>query len=131
MNSTVNTIVVGGGQAGLATSYHLAQQGREHLVLEQSDGPGNAWRNHRWDSFVLNTPNWQTHLPGAEYQGHDPDGFKSRDEFVAYLDQYVKRFSLPIRYCTRVDRMERENVTRNYLVTTQNGTRIAARNVVI
>src|SRR5215470_6212931 len=77
MAEFVETIIVGGGQAGLSVSYYLSQQGRDHVVLEQSNQPGNAWRNHRWDSFVLNTPNWQTRLPGAEYQGDDPDGFMS------------------------------------------------------
>lgn len=89
MTTHVNTAVIGAGQAGLAVSYHLTQQARDHLVLEQSDGPADAWRNHRWDSFTLNTPNWQTRLPGADDQGCDPDGFKSRDEIVAYLEQYA------------------------------------------
>jgi putative flavoprotein involved in K+ transport len=102
----LETIIVGGGQAGLSVSYYLSRQGRAHVVLEQSDKPGNAWRNHRWDSFALNTPNWQSWLPGAEYQGSDPDGFISRDEVVTYLEQYVARFHLPIRYCVRVTEVE-------------------------
>jgi len=69
MPEYVETIIVGGGQAGLAVSYYLTQLGREHVVLEQSDKPGNAWRNHRWDSFALNTPNWQTTLPGGRISG--------------------------------------------------------------
>ena len=80
MLDQVGTIIVGGGQAGLALSYYLKLQGRGHVVLEQSNKAGNAWRNHRWDSFVLNTPNWQTRLPGAEYQGNDPDGLVVRPE---------------------------------------------------
>ena len=90
MAEFVQTIIVGGGQAGLSVSYYLSRQGRDHVVLEQSDQPGNAWRNHRWDSFVLNTPNWQTRLPGAEYQGDDPDGFMSREEVVTYLEKYYR-----------------------------------------
>jgi putative flavoprotein involved in K+ transport len=62
MRTYVNTLIVGGGQAGLTVSYYLTEQGREHLVLEQSNKPAEAWRNHRWDSFTLNTPNWQTRL---------------------------------------------------------------------
>src|SRR5262245_53518420 len=99
MAEFVQTIIVGGGQAGLSVSYYLSRQGRDHVVLEQSNQPGNAWRNHRWDSFVLNTPNWQTRLPGAEYQGDDPDGFMSRKEVVTYLEKYVERFHLPVRHC--------------------------------
>src|SRR5262245_39504734 len=98
MHTQVDTIIVGGGQAGLSVSYYLTRQGRDHLVLEQSGKPAEAWRNHRWDSFTLNTPNWQTRLPGAEYKGSDPDGFMSRDDVVAYLETYIERFHLPVRY---------------------------------
>ena len=56
----IDTVIIGGGQAGLSVSYYLTRQRREHVVLEQADVPGNAWRNHRWDSFTLNTPNWQS-----------------------------------------------------------------------
>src|SRR5829696_5971267 len=54
----IDTVIVGGGQAGLATSYYLTQQGREHVVLEQAARAANVWRNERWDSFTLVTPNW-------------------------------------------------------------------------
>jgi putative flavoprotein involved in K+ transport len=53
-----NAVIIGGGQAGLSVSYYLSQQGVEHVVFEQADAPAEAWRNHRWDSFTLNTPNW-------------------------------------------------------------------------
>src|SRR5215468_7682374 len=131
MTTHVNTVVVGAGQAGLAVSYHLTRLARDHLVLEQSDGPADAWRNHRWDSFALNTPNWQSQLPGADDRGADPDGFKSRDEIVAYLEQYAARFQLPIRYRTRVDKIERLGRWGSYLVTNHDGSSILARNVVV
>ena len=67
----VETIIIGAGQAGLSTSYYLKQLGREHLVLEQMDKVGGAWRNDRWDSFTLLTPNWTIKLPGAHYAGDD------------------------------------------------------------
>ena len=122
MAESVQTIIVGGGQAGLSVSYYLSQQGRDHVVLEQSNQPGNAWRNHRWDSFVLNTPNWQTRLPGAEYQGDDPDGFMSREEVVTYLEKYVERFHLPVRYCARVTKVEQNSRCNSYCITTNRGT---------
>jgi putative flavoprotein involved in K+ transport len=131
MTEHVDTIVVGGGQAGLAVSYYLSQHGREHVVLEQSDGPANAWRNHRWDSFTLNTPNWQTRMPGAEYQGDDPDGFMERDEVVSYLEQYVSRFRLPVRYLVAVASVEQNSRGDSYLVTTNRGVPSRARNVVV
>jgi len=75
MSQKVDTIIVGGGQAGLATSYHLARRSCEHVVLEQAAQAANAWRNDRWESFTLLTPNWSFRLPGAEYDGPAPDDF--------------------------------------------------------
>jgi len=106
MTTHTDTLVVGGGQAGLAMSYHLARQGRPHLVLEQAAQAGNAWRNGRWDSFTLVTPNWTTRLPGAEYDGPDPDGFLPKNDLVAYFEHYVERFNLPVRYGVRVESVE-------------------------
>ena len=98
----IETIIVGGGQAGLATSYHLKQLGREHLVVEAAEKAGNAWRNDRWDSFTLVTPNWSVQLPGAHYNGNYPDSFMPKDEIVAYFEQYVEKFELPIQFNTSV-----------------------------
>src|SRR5215470_7258765 len=127
MTTQVNTLVVGGGQAGLAVSYFLTLQGRDHLVLEQASAPADAWRNHRWDSFTLNTPNWQSQLPGAPHPG-DPDAFMSRGEIVAYLERYAER--LPVRYGRRVTSVERDAQWGAYVVATSEET-FVARNVVI
>lgn len=99
---TIETIIVGGGQAGLATSYHLKQLGREHVIFETADKPAHAWRSDRWDSFTFVTPNWTIQLPGAEYNGSDPDGFLDRAEIVAYFEDYVKKFDLPVQFNTTV-----------------------------
>ena len=115
MTIQANTIIVGGGQGGLSTSYHLTQQGRDHMILEQADQVAGPWRN-RWDSFTLITPNWMTRLPGAEYQGDDPDGFSARDEVVASFEKYVERFDLPIRYGIPV--ISVEPIKAGYLVST-------------
>jgi putative flavoprotein involved in K+ transport len=98
----IETVIVGGGQAGLATSYHLKQLGRDHIVFEAVEKAGHAWRNDRWDSFTLVTPNWSVQLPGAHYNGNDPDGFMPKDEIVAYFERYVERFNLPIQFGTSV-----------------------------
>lgn len=93
---SIDTVVVGGGQAGLAMSYYLKQIGRDHVVLEKAPAVANAWRNQRWDSFTLVTPNFQVRMPGAEYDGNDRDGFMSLAEVVQYFDDYVERFRLPV-----------------------------------
>src|SRR5262249_16650455 len=90
-----------------------------------------AWRNHRWDSFTLNTPNWRTRLPGAEYEGSDPDGFMSRSDVIAYLENYVAKFHLPVRYSVSVERVERNETTGLYLIRTNDGHAVTAWNVVI
>ncbi|HEY7034788.1 MAG TPA: NAD(P)-binding domain-containing protein [Thermomicrobiales bacterium] len=98
----LETIVVGGGQAGLATSYYLTQHAHEHIVLERAPQAATTWRNERWDSFTLVTPNWGVKMPGAEYDGPHPDAYMPRDEVVAYFERYVDRFRLPVQYETRV-----------------------------
>jgi putative flavoprotein involved in K+ transport len=129
MNTYLETIIIGGGQAGLAVSYYLSRQGRPHVVLEQAAEAGNAWRNHRWDSFTLNTPNWQSALPGARIPG-DPDSFLTRDEIVAYFEHYVERFHLPVRYGVRVESVVPKVSGRGYVVETSIG-RFEADNVVV
>ena len=127
MTEQVDTIIVRGGQGGLATSYHLTLQGREHVILEQAERAAEAWR-HRWDSFTLITPNWMTRLPGAEYQGDDPDGFMPRDKVIAYFEEYVEQLELPIRYRVRVTSVE--PIEAGYLVRTDQA-EFKAANVVI
>ncbi|MGO8920832.1 MAG: MSMEG_0569 family flavin-dependent oxidoreductase [Stellaceae bacterium] len=91
----VPVIIVGGGQAGLSVSWHLGQQGVEHLILERHVAC-HAWRAERWDSFCLVTPNWQCQLPGFTYAGDDPHGFMVRHEIVDYLDAYIASFDPPL-----------------------------------
>lgn len=127
MTEHVDTIVVGAGQGGLSSSYHLLQQGCEHIILEKNDQIARPWRS-RWDSFTLVTPNWMLKLPGAEYQGDDPDGFMPRDEVVAYFEAYVERFKMPIRYGVQVTSVEPSET--GYLLSTNDGD-FKAANVVI
>lgn len=123
------TVIIGAGQAGLATSYELSRLGREHVVLEQASQVANAWRTGRWDSFTLVTPNWSVRMPGAPYDGPDRDGFMPRDEVVAYFERYVERFQLPVRVKAGVDAVEPDDAG-GYRVRTAAGS-IAATNVVI
>ncbi|MHB8135382.1 MAG: NAD(P)-binding domain-containing protein [Anaerolineaceae bacterium] len=130
MVTKIETIIVGGGQGGLSTSYFLSQLGLEHVVLEQAGKAGNVWRNDRWDSFTLLTPNWSFRLPGAVYQGKDPEGFMARDEIVTRFEQYVEHFHLPIQYNVRVNSIEQNELSGGYRVNTGDST-LEARNVVI
>jgi putative flavoprotein involved in K+ transport len=91
----VGTVVIGAGQAGLANSYELTRRGLDHVVLERGR-IGEAWRG-RWDSLYMILPNWFNGLPGFPYQGDEPDGFQSRDEWVANLARYAEEFALPVR----------------------------------
>lgn len=86
--------MIGAGSAGLAVSHQLSQLDVEHVVYERAR-VGEAWRG-RWDSFCLVTPNWTMSLPGAPYDGDDPEGFVHRDEIVDYLERYASRSELPI-----------------------------------
>src|SRR5215470_6614967 len=95
MIEAFDVVVIGGGQAGLATSYELTQAGVEHVVLERGR-VGETWRG-RWDSFCLVTPNWTVQLPGGVYDGDDPDGFMLRDEIVEFLERYASSFTAPVR----------------------------------
>ncbi|BCJ50358.1 FAD-dependent oxidoreductase [Actinoplanes sp. NBRC 14428] len=99
-------VVVGGGQAGLSMSWHLGALGVEHVVLER-DRVGHEWRDRRWDTFCLVTPNWQVDLPGFPYAGDDPDGFMSGAEVVEHLEKYASSFAPPLREGVTVTRLRR------------------------
>src|SRR5215216_2276370 len=92
---SVAVAIVGGGQAGLATSRELTKAGLEHVVLERGR-VGETWRS-RWDSFCLVTPNWAVQLPEGQYAGSEPDGFMPRDEFVACIERYAAESGAPMR----------------------------------
>jgi putative flavoprotein involved in K+ transport len=91
----IDCVVIGAGQAGLATSFHLSRLGVEHVVLERGR-VAETWRT-RWDSFHLNTPNWCTQLPGLDLAGHEPDAFATRAEIVAQIAGYAKSIGAPVR----------------------------------
>lgn len=91
----VHVVVVGAGQAGLAVSHELAEVEIPHLVLERG-AIGQTWRG-RWDSFCLVLPNWTVQLPGAHYDGPDPDGYMPKGSLIAYLERYARSFAAPIR----------------------------------
>ncbi len=114
----VEVVIIGGGQAGLALSYYLTEQGRGHLILEQGRLV-ESWRSKRWDSLRLIAPNWSLRLPGFTYTGDDPDGFMGKDEVVSHLETYARSFGAPMREGLRVTGIERTSDDTRFLVRTQ------------
>jgi putative flavoprotein involved in K+ transport len=100
-------VVVGGGQAGLAIGYFLAQQERDFTILEAAEEPAAAWRQ-RWDSLKLFTPARYNSLPGLAFSG-DPPGHPGRDEVAAYLTDYASHFDLPVELGSRVRSIRKPN----------------------
>jgi putative flavoprotein involved in K+ transport len=91
----VSVAVIGGGQAGLSASYHLKQNGIDHVIFEKNT-IAHAWKTQRWDAFCLVTPNWQCQLPGFPYRGDDPKGFMLRDDIVKYVADYARHIEAPV-----------------------------------
>jgi putative flavoprotein involved in K+ transport len=107
LNAHYSAVVVGGGQAGLSASHHLTRAGLDHVVFEKRTAM-HKWRDERWDSFCLVTPNWQCQLPDHPYDGDDPHGFMVKEEILAYLDRFVRKVSAPVMEHTAVVAVERE-----------------------
>lgn len=129
MTQQIDIVIIGGGQAGLALSYYLTQQGRAHVVLERGR-VAETWRSQRWDSFTLVTPNWMTQLPGFPYQGEDPDGFLLHDEIVLTLEHYAQSFQAPLRCGVQATSVRLKPEGDGYLVETNRDTYVTA-NVVL
>ena len=102
----VETVVIGAGQAGLATGYHLARRGREFVILDANQRIGDAWRT-RWDSLRLFTPARYDGLPGSPFPA-PAWSFPTKDEVADYLEAYAARFELPVRTGVHVDGLSRE-----------------------
>src|SRR5688572_13833875 len=122
----LDTIVIGGGQAGLAIGYHLMRQGRDFAILDEHDRIGDAWRL-RWDSMRLFTPAKFDGLAGMPFPG-DRLGFPTKDEQADYLESYAARFRLPVHTGIRVDRLWREG---DHFVVSGGERRWESENVVV
>lgn len=96
-----DVVVIGAGHAGLSTSFCLAERSIDHVVLERGE-VAHSWRSERWDSLTLLTPNWQSRLPGFQYQGSDPDGYMSMPELIAFIEQYAHTIDAPVQTGTEV-----------------------------
>ena len=89
-------VIIGAGQAGLAMSRCLTERSIDHVLLERGE-VASSWRTGRWDSLRLLTPSWQSRLPGFRYDGDDPDSFRTLPETIAFLEDYARLVSPPLR----------------------------------
>ena len=114
----ITTVGIGAGHSGLAASRCLTARSIDHVVLERGE-TANSWRRERWDSLRLLTPNWQSRLPGYQYDGGDPDGYMSMREVVEFISRYAVVAAAPVRTHTTVTSVTPTDV--GYTVTTNTG----------
>ena len=92
----IDTLIVGAGQAGIALSEHLGEQGIPYLVLEKSR-IAEAWRTSRWDALMTNGPVWHDRFPNLEFKGNAPDEFVGKERVVAYIEEYAEMVNATVR----------------------------------
>ncbi len=127
LKKSVNTVVVGAGQAGIAVSEHLSNQGTDHLVLERSR-IAERWRSERWDSLVMNGPAWHDCFPSLPFDS-DPNGFPGKEEVADYFVRYAEHIKAPIHTGVNVERIIRPHGQPLFEVHSSEGV-VHARNVV-
>lgn len=124
----IDTLVVGGGQAGLAMSEHLGSLNVPHLVLERRR-IAERWRSDRWDSLVANGPAWHDRFPGLEFPDIGPDAFPDKEAVATYFEIYADKISAPIRCGTEVTQVRRCDGRPGFAAETSSGL-IEARSIV-
>ncbi|MFL6682882.1 flavin-containing monooxygenase [Paraburkholderia graminis] len=127
--TSIDTLVVGAGQAGVAMSEHLSKLGVPHLVLERAR-IAERWRTGRWDSLVANGPAWHDRFPNMEFADVDPDAFAGKEQVADYFVAYAKKFDAPIRTGVEVKQVVRNARRPGFTVETSDGI-IQANRVVV
>jgi putative flavoprotein involved in K+ transport len=125
----VQTLIIGGGQAGLVMSHRLKQRGLEHLVLERHR-IAERWRSERWDGLKFQFPNWSVRLPDFAYPHTDPDGFATTRKIVDFISAYADFVAPPIRRGVEVTKLGRRLGEPGFVAETSDGP-IEAKNVVV
>jgi putative flavoprotein involved in K+ transport len=125
----IETLVIGGGQAGLTMSHRLKQRGLAHLVLERNR-IAERWRSERWDGLRFQFPNWSVRLPEFSFPHSDPDAFATSAEIVDFITAYAAFIEAPVRCGVTVTRLRRRDGASGFIAETANGT-IEADNVVV
>lgn len=129
MRERYDTVIIGGGQAGLAMSYWLRERGREHIILERTR-LAERWRSERWNSLMFQFPNWSLQLPSFKYEGDDPNGFAHHSEITRFIENYARFLNAPIRCGVEVVALREAPDSVGFLIDTRDAT-IAAGRVVI
>lgn len=125
---SVETLIIGGGQAGLALSEHLGKHGKSHLILERNR-IAERWRSERWDTLVANGPAWHDRFPSLGFDDIDPNSFAHRDRIVAYFETFAQQIKAPIRCGVTVTSVTRKPDGTGYVAETSAGT-VEAQNIV-
>ena len=129
MIERIDTVVVGGGQAGLAMSHHVTRTALEHVVIERGQ-VAQSWRSERWDSLMFQFPNWSIQLPGYSYETDEPDAFAPKGELVRFMERYAALIDAPLRCGVRVVAVRQAPGSDRLLVDTEQGM-LEAVNVIV
>jgi len=117
VTESVEVLVVGAGQAGVAMSEHLTGLGISHIVLERGR-IAERWRSERWDSLVTNGPVWHDRFPNLEFPGLGPDDFAAKEQVVEYFVKYSEQYNAPIRCGVNVTSVRRNRDGAGFAVET-------------